>query len=637
MMSDSVYDGLDSRAGVWKCLQCDNMNITSPLKASLDSFETPNNLNISDITSPKNPQVINGNNIHSTTSTPKSDRQLPTQPKHAPKNKIKQSLKVLIVNCRSIVDKKLEFENMVNSVRPHIILGTESWLKPKHYTNEIFNPVLGYTIFRRDRQKQNGGGVFIAVRNCIVAQEATHLHTDCENVWVKIEIQGSKPLLVGSYYNPKEFDPHSLEELKKSLSMAAKSKANVWVGGDFNMPKLDWSNLAPTPDCKNKSHYREFIEILNDNNLTQVGQDPTRENHILDLFLTNNPTIVNRASITPGISDHEAVLIDTHTSARIKPQKPRKIHLFKRADWYGLKSHIQDLHAHLTRSNKYESDTVGELWQSISKSMEEGVKAFIPSEMSSSKNKLLWIKVSLKRLNRKWDKAYKRYIKDNTKTHKEHYLALKHLCRKETKQAYQEYLEDIPNINSTPTEHEHQHQQYKPNTKKLYSLLKHAKQDSTGIDSLEKNNKLHTSDEDKATALNEQFQSVFTPKTPVSLKFLAEIKVQENADTGKEIPNETFSPHDPMPDIDISANGIEKLLNKLDPHKASGPDQMKPIVLKNISKELSPIFSKLFKKSLQTSILPETWKMANVAPVYKKRLKVRSSQLPHNLSYLYPV
>ncbi|KAH3706286.1 hypothetical protein DPMN_065671 [Dreissena polymorpha] len=124
-------------------------------------------------------------------------------------------------------------------------------------------------------------------------------------------------------------------------------------------------------------------------------------------------------------------------------------------------------------------------------------------------------------------------MQHKTDKHKEHYLALKHPCRKETRQAYQNYLADILNINNTP---DHEYSNNRPNTKKLYSLLKHAKQDSTGIDSLKKNNKMHTSDGDKVTALIEQFQSVFTSKSPISLKSLAEMKIQDNADTGRETP-----------------------------------------------------------------------------------------------------
>ena len=109
------------------------------------------------------------------------------------KNKIKRSIKVLVVNRRSIVDKKKEYENLIHSTKPDVI-GTESWLKPKHFDNEIFSAYQGYTPFRRERVGQNGGGVFIAVRNDIVVQEMKDIQSDCEDVWIKIDLFGSKSL-----------------------------------------------------------------------------------------------------------------------------------------------------------------------------------------------------------------------------------------------------------------------------------------------------------------------------------------------------------------------------------------------------------------------------------------------------------
>jgi len=96
---------------------------------------------------------------------------------------------------------------MIMSSNPDIVIGTESWLKPKHYDNEIFNLDLGYTSFRRDRQTQAGGGVFIAIKNYILAQEATHLHTDCENMWVQIEIECQNHYSLGHTINLKNMIP----------------------------------------------------------------------------------------------------------------------------------------------------------------------------------------------------------------------------------------------------------------------------------------------------------------------------------------------------------------------------------------------------------------------------------------------
>ena len=95
----------------------------------------------------------------------------------------------------------------------------------------------------------------------------------------------------------------------------------------------------------------------------------------------------------------------------------------------------------------------------------------------------------------------------------------------------------------------------KVNTKKLYSLLEHSKQDSGGIASLKKDRQTVSTETDKANTLNVQFQSVFSPKTPASLKSLAQKSLQDLHD----LPFQP-SPYLKMPDISISAEGIDKLL-----------------------------------------------------------------------------
>jgi len=74
------------------------------------------------------------------------------------------NFKVLYLNCQSIVNKKHEFHILIDTHNPDIVIGTESWLTKEHLTSEIFPSSLGYTIFRRDRQKGKGGGVFILVK-----------------------------------------------------------------------------------------------------------------------------------------------------------------------------------------------------------------------------------------------------------------------------------------------------------------------------------------------------------------------------------------------------------------------------------------------------------------------------------------
>ena len=140
------------------------------------------------------------------------------------------------------------------------------------------------------------------------------IKSDCEDAWIKIGLFGSKSILIGAYYKPHEHDQQCWEEFSKSLSKARKLNCNIWVAGDFNLPKMDWDHVCPSPDCKHPSFYRKITEVLNDSNLTQTVSLPTRDSNILDLFFTTNPTLVQRVSIIPGISDHGIVPIQVNTS-----------------------------------------------------------------------------------------------------------------------------------------------------------------------------------------------------------------------------------------------------------------------------------------------------------------------------------
>ena len=73
-----------------------------------------------------------------------------------------------------------------------------------------------------------------------------------------------------------------------------------------------------------------------------------------------------------------------------------------------------------------------------------------------------------------------------------------------------------------------------------------------------------------------------------------------------------------MPEIKIDENGILKLLSYLKIDKAAGPDDIKPIVLKELRKEIAPVIKAIFEKSLETDQLPKDWTAAKVCPLFKK-------------------
>ena len=99
-------------------------------------------------------------------------------------------------------------------------------------------------------------------------------------------------------------------------------------------------------------------------------------------------------------------------------------------------------------------------------------------------------------------------------------------------------------------------------------------------------------------------------------------KVQDLQESGhispESVPNEARNKYHNMKEINISVNGIMKLLQGLKPDKAPGPDRIKRLFLQKLCCEIAPILQVIFSKSLQEGSLPSDWLKANVSPVFKK-------------------
>ena len=62
---------------------------------------------------------------------------------------------------------------------------------------------------------------------------------------------------------------------------------------------------------------------------------------------------------------------------------------------------------------------------------------------------------------------------------------------------------------------------------------------------------------------------------------------------------------------------VKKVITNLDSSKASGPDCIPAVVLKNYGPELSYILAELFSMCLKESCFPDCWKLSSLVPVFK--------------------
>ena len=83
-------------------------------------------------------------------------------------------------------------------------------------------------------------------------------------------------------------------------------------------------------------------------------------------------------------------------------------------------------------------------------------------------------------------------------------------------------------------------------------------------------------------------------------------------------------------------NITERIRKSIHTSKSPGPDGLHPKVLREIAAQIANPLCIMFRASLKTGIIPDTWKMAHVTPVYKKGKKdQKESYRPLSLTSVF--
>ena len=92
----------------------------------------------------------------------------------------------------------------------------------------------------------------------------------------------------------------------------------------------------------NKSQGELLWSSLETYALAQIHQEPTREENILELLITNKPGLIKSAHSVPGISDHCAVVTELDIDPPYSCTKPCPVRQFKNANWEAIRQKIRN-------------------------------------------------------------------------------------------------------------------------------------------------------------------------------------------------------------------------------------------------------------------------------------------------------
>jgi hypothetical protein len=217
---------------------------------------------------------------------------------------------VLLINCRSIKNKTLALNTIIEAHDPDCVVLTETWVDDD-IPDQMFCPN-GFDCFRKDRDI-HGGGVAILIKSSLQAEAvdlgAPPVSIKTDLLQVKIS---SLKLHLYAVYHPywKETTAHDklLAFLNSIAECNISDHMNILVAGDLNgcVERLDEFTLS--------------------NNFVQVVDFPTRLGNTLDVLLTNSPDawIAPKRLAPLATSDHSIIQLKAS-----KPIKPNT--------WYELK------------------------------------------------------------------------------------------------------------------------------------------------------------------------------------------------------------------------------------------------------------------------------------------------------------
>ncbi len=221
------------------------------------------------------------------------------------------------MNARSWLQKRDEFLAHIAVEKTDVIAITESWANSSHLMTEF--GIAGYESYNKNRQHRKGGGVICYVKNTLSAIEIEKQETqNYDTVSVELTTMGNKKLMVVIVYRPpKQLRTDDTALYKEIQSIIRNTSAVIF--GDFNCPSIKWNSMHGDQEGS------RLIEMVEDSFLSQIVNQPTRGNNILDLLLTTDTDLITDCEVGEILSgcDHHMIRFRIRTKHQVTENKSK--------------------------------------------------------------------------------------------------------------------------------------------------------------------------------------------------------------------------------------------------------------------------------------------------------------------------
>ena len=197
-----------------------------------------------------------------------------------------------------------------------------------------------------------------------------------------------------------------------------------------------------------------------------MNSSPTREKNLLDLYFTNNPTLVRQVKMRPGLGDHDsAIMVDSLIKPLVNKSVSRKVYQLHKRNLKDLNYELSEFKVKFLES--CDTKSAEEPWKCYHSEMMLLQEKFIPTRVVKPNQSLPWITNNLRKLLKKRHILHKA-MKSNPRF-KSTYKKFRSEVQRQIRKARWDH------INTVVTSDEH------GNNKGFWSYVRRFKCDNTGI------------------------------------------------------------------------------------------------------------------------------------------------------------
>lgn len=462
---------------------------------------------------------------------------------------------------------------------------SETWLNPS-----ISQADLILTSFqppeRKDRTADSYGGVMVYVKESLHYKRRTDLEIiGIECIWLEL-VLSTKHVLFGVYYRPPSTDALQHSRIIDSIHLAVDTGINnIVVTGDFNI------DLAKPVLAKKIDSICQLFSFTQ--SITEHTHFTETSSSLLDIILVSDPDLIISSGVSePFLQQNIRYHCPIYGLLNLKKKKYKS---FKRHIWLFDKGNyplLRDKAASIDW-NELHDNSLDIYCNNITSKILEISKSCIPNRDVIIRQKdPPWFSSSVRKSIRQRKRAYRRAKRSGLDRHWTLFRELRNKTTSLIKQAKE--------LHTSKLENElHSSVKNKSWWATLKSFIKPCT--STVIPPLQCDDDIVSDETLKANLLNNFFRDQ---------TLLAE-------STSSLLPDLSNLDHLPMESIHISPDEVSDVLKSLSVGKACGPDAVNNKILCELASQLSVPLCNLFNASLESSYFPESWKEANVSPLFK--------------------